>query len=189
MADNPYRPGAAHAPPYLAGRDAEQREFSRLLKQTPVLENLVLTGIRGIGKTVLMREALRKDAAENGWIWVGSDISEAVSVSENHLVRRLLTDLNTFSADWEYSSSERHPLGFTTSPERQTIRFDYQTMMALFEREPGLTSDKIKRILLVAWELMQKQYAGQKRDYLCLGRSAKSGGPKQGGPISSGRVA
>lgn len=162
MANNPYRPGAAHPPPYLAGRDAERREFSRLLKQTPVLENVVLTGIRGIGKTVLMREALRKDAVENGWIWVGSDISEAVSVSENHLARRLLTDLNTFSGDWEYASSERHPPGFTNAPERQTIRFDYQTMMALFEGEPGLTSDKIKRILLVAWDLMQKNMPDKK---------------------------
>ncbi len=156
MTGNPYRPGAAHAPPYLAGRDAERREFSRLLKQAPVLENVVLTGIRGIGKTVLMREAFRKEAVANGWIWVTSDISEAVSVSENHLAKRLLTDLNTFSGDWEYASNEQPILGFTGSPERQTIRFDYQTMMALFEHEPGLTADKIKRILLEAWRLMQK---------------------------------
>ena len=162
MTDNPYRPGAAHAPPYLAGRDAERQEFSRLLKQAPILENLVLTGIRGIGKTVLLREALRKDAVENGWIWVGSDISEAVSVSENHLARRLLTDLNTFSADWEYASNERNPVGSVTTSERQTIRFDYPTMMALFEQGPGLTSDKIKRILLIAWELMQNNMRDKK---------------------------
>ncbi len=162
MNDNPYRPGAAHAPPYLAGRDAERQEFSRLLQQAPILENLVLTGIRGIGKTVLLREALRKDAVENGWIWVSSDISETVSVSENHLARRLLTDLNTFSADWEYAANERHPIGFTATSERETIRFDYQTMMALFDQEPGLTSDKIKRILLTAWELMQKNMRDKK---------------------------
>ena len=162
MTDNPYRPGAAHAPPYLAGRDAERQEFSRLLKQTPVLENLVLTGIRGIGKTVLMREALRKNAVENGWIWVGSDISEAVSVSENHLAQRLLADLNTFSGAWEYVSQERNPLGFTDVTEHQITRFDYKTMMTLFEQEPGLTSDKIKRILLIAWGLMQKNMPDKK---------------------------
>ena len=105
---------------------------------------------------------LRKDAVEKGWIWVGSDISEAVSVSENHLARRLLTDLNTFSGDWEYASNERTPPGFTASPERQIRRFDYQTMQALFEYEPGLTSDKIKRILLVAWELMRKNMPDKK---------------------------
>ena len=162
MADNPYRPGAAHAPPYLAGRDAERQEFFRLLKQTPVLENLVLTGIRGIGKTVLMREALRKDAVENHWLWVTSDISEAVSVSENRLAQRLLADLNTFSGAWEYVSQERNPLGFTDVADPQIIRFDYKTMMVLFEQEPGLTSDKIKRILLIAWELMQRNMPDKK---------------------------
>ena len=162
MTDNPYRPGAAHAPPYLAGRDTERREFSRLLEQAPILENLVLTGIRGIGKTVLMREALHKDAVANGWIWLTSDISEAVSVSEKHLAQRLLTDLNTFSGDWEYATSERHPPGFTRPAERETIRFDYPTMMALFEYEPGLTSDKLKRVLLEAWNLMQKSMPDKK---------------------------
>ena len=162
MTDNPYRPGAAHAPPYLAGREAEQREFSRLLRQAPILENLLLTGIRGIGKTVLMREALHKDAVENGWVWVASDISGAVSVSEKHLAQRLLTDLNTFSGDWEYAASERPPLGFTNASEQETIRFDYQTMMALYEYEPGLNTDKLKRILLEAWNLMQKQMPDKK---------------------------
>ena len=162
MADNPYRPGAAHAPPYLAGRDTERREFSRLLEQAPILENLVLTGIRGIGKTVLMREALRKDAVAKGWIWLTSDISEAVSVSEKHLAQRLLTDLNAFSSDWEYAASERHPPGFTSPAERETTRFDYPTMMTLFEYEPGLTSDKLKRVLLEAWNLMQKSMPDKK---------------------------
>lgn len=162
MRDNPYRPGAAHVPPYLAGRDLETREFSRLLKQSPVLENLVLTGIRGIGKTVLMRDALRKSAVENNWLWVSSDISEAVSVSENHLAQRLLTDLNTFSGDWEYAVDERNPIGFTNIPERRTIRFDYHAMMALFDHEPGLASDKLKRVLLEAWKLMQSNMPDKK---------------------------
>ena len=162
MTDNPYRPGAAHAPPYLAGRDTEQREFSRLLEQAPILENLVLTGIRGIGKTVLMREALHKDAVAKGWIWLTSDISEAVSVSEKHLAKRLLTDLNTFSGDWEYNVSKRHPLGFTSPAKHKAIRFDYQTMMMLFEHDPGLTSDKLKRVLLEAWNLMQKSMPDKK---------------------------
>jgi len=162
MADNPYRPGAAHAPPYLAGRDAERREFSRLLKQTQVLENLVLTGIRGVGKTVLMREELRKEAIKNDWFWVTSDISEAVSISEEHLVTRLLTDLNTLSGDWEYTVGERHPLGFTDHPERRVIHFNYETMQVLFEHQPGLVADKLKQILLIAWDLMQQHRPNQK---------------------------
>lgn len=51
---NPFRPGAGHPPPYLAGREEEKREFARLLGQSPMMTNLVLTGLRGVGKTVLL---------------------------------------------------------------------------------------------------------------------------------------
>ena len=162
MSDNPYRPGAAHAPPYLAGRDPETQRFSRLLGQSPILENLVLTGIRGIGKTVLMRDALRRRATENNWLWASNDISEAVSVSERQLAQRLLTDLNTFSGNWDYAVDERRSVGFANAPERQTTRFDYHAMMALFEQEPGLTSDKLKQVLLTAWQLMRQHMPDKK---------------------------
>lgn len=46
---NPYRPGAGHMPPHLAGRDREYKEFDRLLEQDEILENMVLTGLRGLG--------------------------------------------------------------------------------------------------------------------------------------------
>ena len=55
---NPYRPGAGHMPPFLAGRTHETKEFRKLLEQSLILENMVLTGLRGVGKTVLME---RKD--------------------------------------------------------------------------------------------------------------------------------
>ncbi|MDA8001274.1 MAG: ATP-binding protein [Alphaproteobacteria bacterium] len=157
MSINPYTPGAAHAPPHLAGRDAERQEFSRLLQQTRILKNLLLTGIRGIGKTVLLREVLKEDARKGGWLWVGGgDISEGVSVSENNLANRVLTDLSKFSGDWEYDSRARQDAGFTGESAQESMRFDYETMLALFQREPGLTADKMKRVLLVAWALMQK---------------------------------
>ena len=49
---NPFRPGAGHMPPYLAGRTAEMDEFKSFLGQTTVIDNLILTGLRGVGKTV-----------------------------------------------------------------------------------------------------------------------------------------
>lgn len=53
---NPFRPGAGHMPPYLAGRVLEEQEFRRLLTQNTILENMVLTGLRGVGKTVLLEK-------------------------------------------------------------------------------------------------------------------------------------
>ena len=58
---NPYAPGAGQRPPELAGRDEQLRAFDvvleRVAKGRPE-RSLVLTGLRGVGKTVLLN-ALR----------------------------------------------------------------------------------------------------------------------------------
>ena len=90
---NPFKPGAGHMPPYLAGRGSETKDFLRLLEQRTILSNVVLTGLRGVGKTVLL-EKWKPLAIERKWLWVGTDLSESTSVSEEMLVVRLLTDLS-----------------------------------------------------------------------------------------------
>src|SRR5229473_8464285 len=89
---NPFRPGAGHMPPYLAGRQKEKEEFLRLLGQDVVLENMVLTGLRGVGKTVLL-DTLKPLAIQGGWLWVGTDLSESTSINEARVAVRLMTDL------------------------------------------------------------------------------------------------
>ena len=66
---NPFRPGAGHMPPHLAGRDNETREFLRLLNQDAILDNMILTGIRGVGKTVLLETW--RPIALGPWLEVG----------------------------------------------------------------------------------------------------------------------
>ncbi|WP_295661045.1 ATP-binding protein [uncultured Nocardioides sp.] len=66
---NPYAPGAGQRPPELAGRDEQLRAFDvvleRIAKGRPE-RSLVLTGLRGVGKTVLLN-ALRSAAVRRGW--------------------------------------------------------------------------------------------------------------------------
>src|SRR6476659_4846397 len=66
---NPYAPGAGQRPPELAGRDAQLRAFDVVLergaKGRPE-RSLVLTGLRGVGKTVLLN-ALRSSAVRRRW--------------------------------------------------------------------------------------------------------------------------
>lgn len=53
---NPFNPGSGLNPPYLAGRDTEQDMFSnglQKIKQNKQV-NLLIHGIRGVGKTVLL---------------------------------------------------------------------------------------------------------------------------------------
>jgi hypothetical protein len=94
---NPFRPGAGHMPPYLAGREHETDEFRQLLDQDTILANLILTGLRGLGKTVLL-ETFKPMAIQAGWLWAGADLSESTSVSEEHMATRVLTDLAVVSS-------------------------------------------------------------------------------------------
>ncbi len=65
---NPYRPGAATPPLFLAGRDPELRRFRRVLQAAPELPaNLRLVGLRGVGKSVLLRE-FESIAVSEGWL-------------------------------------------------------------------------------------------------------------------------
>lgn len=54
---NPYRPGVGIRPLYLAGRDAPIRRFVAMLRAAPEQPaNMRITGLRGVGKTVLLTE-------------------------------------------------------------------------------------------------------------------------------------
>ena len=55
-ASNPFNPGPGFEPPYLAGRDRELEDFSHMLCNVNRghIENMLIHGIRGVGKTVLI---------------------------------------------------------------------------------------------------------------------------------------
>ena len=52
----------------------------------------MLTGLRGMGKTVLL-DTLKPTAIQQNWLWVGTDLSESTSISEARISLRLMTDL------------------------------------------------------------------------------------------------
>ena len=147
---NPFRPGAGHPPPYLAGRAQEKSEFARLLEQQAILENMVLTGLRGVGKTVLL-ESLKPLAIEKGWIWVGTDLSESTSVREDHIAVRLLTDLSPITSSVVVSRPLTRAVGFGAGPQNLETTLTYQKLIDLYEGTLGLALDKLKGVLESAW--------------------------------------
>jgi hypothetical protein len=66
---NPYAPGAGQRPPELAGRDRELHAFEVVLERVArgrPERSLMLTGLRGVGKTVLLN-TLRSEAITRLW--------------------------------------------------------------------------------------------------------------------------
>lgn len=150
---NPFRPGAGHRPPYLAGRKEEQQEFRKLLQQRVVTDNLVLTGLRGVGKTVLLEE-LKGIALAEDWLWVGTDLSESASISEASLAQRLVADLSVVTSAITVPLGERPGVGFGSVANKLVLTLGFETLWAMYQSAPGLNIDKLKSVFsLVAKHL------------------------------------
>jgi hypothetical protein len=151
---NPFRPGAGHPPPYLAGRGKEQTEFKGLLGQVVILNNMILTGLRGVGKTVLL-ETFRPIAIQEGWGWVGTDLSESTSITEERMAIRILTDLSVITSGLMVQSKPKPIAGFSQSSVVGQEALSHQVLMRMFNEAPGLISDKLKYVLEHVWSAMQ----------------------------------
>jgi hypothetical protein len=67
--DNPYTPNAGASPEVLIGRDDQTRAFEVLLKRLArgrSEQSMIITGLRGVGKTVLLNRFVQIATAE-GW--------------------------------------------------------------------------------------------------------------------------
>lgn len=92
--DNPYTPNAGAPPPALVGRDAELEGFEILLERLRrgrSEQSLLITGLRGVGKTVLLG-AFESRALNSGWVTVTAEITknEEFGARMGGLVRRAL---------------------------------------------------------------------------------------------------
>lgn len=72
---NPFRPGNGIMPPYLAGRESIIERFEASLDTALSLpQNLVITGVRGTGKTVLLQR-LEESCVRKNWLFVRREMS------------------------------------------------------------------------------------------------------------------
>ncbi|MBI2234106.1 MAG: ATP-binding protein [Micavibrio aeruginosavorus] len=142
-------------PPFLAGRDEEEREFTRLLQQYTILENLVLTGLRGVGKTVLL-ERLKELAISTGrWAWVGTDLSETASLTDEHLALRVLTDISLITSQIVIGRLEKVNIGFGSQITVQEETLNFNVLSQIYQHTPGLIADKLKCVLETCWHYMK----------------------------------
>lgn len=162
--ENPYRPGAGHLPPFLAGRADEQARFKRSIHQPHPNENFLVTGLRGFGKTVLL-DRMRQIAEESYWIWVGNDLSESSSLSEERLALRILTDLaqtiaaKLLDADGTLAMDVAGTSGHGSERNLDRNQEVFAALKAVYERAPGLQSDRLKAVLSRAGSLAARARA------------------------------
>lgn len=95
---NPFSPGAGSPPPELVGRDGILEQAKILLgrvRQKRPEKSLLLTGLRGVGKTVLLNE-IEKIAREQGYrtIQIEAHEDKPLGALLAPQLRRLLYDLD-----------------------------------------------------------------------------------------------
>jgi AAA ATPase domain len=116
MANNPFRPGVGKPPPYLADREVQLKRFRRYLDDFPEnRRNVRVTGLRGVGKTVLIKE-YRKAARARGWIVVKRDLTPRLN-EEEHFATAVTADLE--DAIGELSAAAR--LGKLVAAARESV--------------------------------------------------------------------
>jgi hypothetical protein len=94
---NPYAPGAGTRPPALTGRDREIEAFEVLidrLKDGRAGQSMIITGLRGVGKTVLLN-AFEDITVDRGWLAVQREFDEQTSLPAvvARAAQRILVDL------------------------------------------------------------------------------------------------
>jgi hypothetical protein len=83
--------------------------------------------------------ALQPLAQETGWAWVGgSDLSESVSLEEERVALRLITDLAVVTSSYP-------------------IDCHYDALAERYQKTPGLVVDKLKAVLEHVWLRLREQ--------------------------------
>ena len=96
---NPFNPGAGSAPPLLVGRDAQLEAMTVAVKRLSLgrfERSMLLKGLRGVGKTVLLNE-FGHIAEREGWIHEHLEATEEIHVATAiaTMSRRVLLELST----------------------------------------------------------------------------------------------
>jgi len=92
---NPYAPGAGTKPPALVGRDGQIESFDILLERLEngyVERSMIITGLRGVGKTVLL-DVFREKAEARDWATVEWEVEKNAAFAPKmaaHVRRALL---------------------------------------------------------------------------------------------------
>lgn len=140
---NPFKPTAGARPPIVVGRSTILDSFKEGLEDGSGSPGLltILTGPRGIGKTVMLSEA--EDAARaRGWVVISETATEGLLGRIGEAARLHLNELGTNSPGARLSSIgvAGFTVGFTLPPEQQVaLRHVFEDLLnALAGHETGL---------------------------------------------------
>ena len=142
--NNPFRPGNGIMPPYLAGREDEILWFEKSLTSALSLtQNLVLSGICGTGKTVLLRK-FEEICTNRKWLFVKREFNSKLN-HEGEFLNALLTDVTTKTKGISLVKKLKKPLIGFGRGYKDVIEGDF--ISVLIQKYKGTLGDRLEAIL------------------------------------------
>ena len=154
---NPFRPGSGAMPPFLAGRDYHFDAFEKMLEDISNghNSNMLLTGLRGVGKSTLLGK-FREIAEEKGFaIVTRSQFNKKHSIPESFM-KALHYDvsnaISVLSRTKKISEGVRRAANLA-KPKK--IEFMGVMVEPSYDADHMLVEDEIKKYLSSSWEVFE----------------------------------
>jgi len=156
--DNPFRPGNGIMPPYLAGREDEIFWFENSLESALSLpQNLVISGIRGTGKTVLLRK-FEDICSQKRWLFARREFNNKLN-QEGEFLNALLTDIITKTKGISLAKRLKKPVIGFREGYKEDIEGDFISI--LIQKYKGPLGDRLEAILTDVYEaIIKAEYNG-----------------------------
>lgn len=159
LGKNPYRPGVGTRPLHLAGRDLPLRRFRALLRAAPEQPaNMRLTGLRGVGKTVLLGE-FEKVAEEATWASTSLELQPSHN-TDDALVEALTKALDGSRQKLSRMERLRKAVG-NTARQAGTLGLEWGEFRLTYQASSDPGREDLSRALFEVVEMaVQKGHSG-----------------------------
>lgn len=140
---NPYSPGAGTPPPELAGRDEIREQVRIALARIRIgnpAKSVLMVGLRGVGKTVLL-EQMRRDAEGEGFATIKIEAPEGRSLPAILAPQLRIALLRLSRSDAARDLAHRGLRALTGFAKALKVKYQDIEVGFDFEAEPGLADN------------------------------------------------
>lgn len=162
LAKNPYRPGVGLTPTHLTGREGEVKRFIATMNGAPEIPaNIRITGLRGVGKTVLLRK-LEEVASGEGWATLQLELQPQQN-SNAGLITTVRDQLDTVRAGLSRAVRVRKKVAAATESMRRLVKVEWEgiswSLAGDLAGDASTLGDELKKTVEAALAADRKGFA------------------------------
>lgn len=149
---NPYRPGVGLKPTYLAGREREQRRFVTTLEAAPEIPaNVRVTGLRGVGKSVLLTRFEELASEKSEWATLLVELQPKHN-SDSGFLELMGDQLDELRGQLSIAKKFRAKIGKAVDAGRSMVKAEFEGITWSFDGQVAGDAAELGEAILAAVE-------------------------------------